>query len=364
MANERLRKVFEDRLLILDALEALKLQAPNREFYQELLSDFRVVTTIDSMMAQLDELTQRGVAAFVLPKVNDSDFWTSPVRIREIDLEKLQALRQETLMNLQTRSPIEPPPVGNSVEESGQPNKASTQDQSPATAGGAAATYVIIVGIIAYLLAILAAVATWSFLKTPPARIFTVLGLIVLPIVLNLIYISLRNGRLSRWHAIELTGVGVLCICASVALTSVLSYHNQRTATPLPELHFVEVTYIQPQECRDYLGTGTIPAGYGLLIFDSGSPDGPYYLDGPAENLPTGGWTTPLVMAGNDPTYISAILVSSSVANFAHSVTLVPMKKARQGRISWIAYHLPLSSLPISPVKVWPTLNGNGCPSA
>jgi len=220
--------------------------------------------------------------------------------------------------------------------------------------------------LIASIITIIATIASWHVLKTILARSFAIAGSIILIIVAVLIYQSVKDKHFSWRSAIEMLGISALCICVSVVLVSTLGSHAPSTVNSLPQLRFVGVAPNQPEECTTYLGTGSIPAGYSLLIFTSSSPTGPYYLTrGVAENLQSGGWRTPLVMSGNDPTYISAVLASSSLANFAQSInTVKAYTQTSISNVSWLAASLPPSQETIPYVMVWPTLNGNGCSPA
>jgi len=371
MQNELKRKVLEDRLQILDVLESLVAQAPDREHYDELLSDFRVGASPDSMKAQLEELSRNNIATFILPSSrNARNFWDSVVRVKDIDLPKLQAMRQSIHDELDAAMRKEPVESGVDVatgagEEESRPVKAGSTQSAESTSGGVA-LFGWVIGLIAAVVGIAVPISTWSVLRTDLARALVILGIVVLVMVsvrlcLSFrLYLSFKTEKLSRRAAIDLVGVGALFAIGAIILVNVFGSSRSDASSPLPRLRFVPVQLVQPQECEVYDGTGTIPKGYYLLIFDSPSPNGQYYWDGIAMNQKSGGWQTPVVMAGNDPTYISAILVTASVYKFVESIMPVPAKQDGKYN-SWISLSLPQSLQPIPSLTVLPPKNNSGC---
>jgi hypothetical protein len=114
-----------------------------------------------------------------------------------------------------------------------------------------------------------------------------------------------------------------------------------------------------------YYGTGTIPKGYDLLIFDS-PPHGDYYLDGLAVNQRSGGWKSPLVMAGNNPTLISAVLVPTTTGTALKNIILYSRDRAVEAKIhkrevSWLSPSLPFSEEHIPSLSVHPPKGYSGC---
>jgi hypothetical protein len=88
---------------------------------------------------------------------------------------------------------------------------------------------------------------------------------------------------------------------------------TQNLTSSLPTLRFAQAK--AHDVCQVYYGTGTIPNGYDLLIFEN-PPGGSYYMEGLAANQGSGRWSSPLLMAGNNPTVISAVLVPAATGNF------------------------------------------------
>ena len=73
------------------------------------------------------------------------------------------------------------------------------------------------------------------------------------------------------------------------------------TSAPVPVLRFNPQREPVPY-CQSYSGTGTIPAGYQLLIFDRGSDsNSPYYFHKQAEKTDQG-WAAPTIGIGLEPT--------------------------------------------------------------
>jgi hypothetical protein len=222
------------------------------------------------------------------------------------------------------------------------------------------ARWAAIIGVIAAIIGVFAEVWTWSALSTNLAKAFSLAGILLLPLVLARLYKSLKGKRLTWGTAWDLASVGALCVFATVIVVNL-------TGNSLPSLRFVQATALH--ECQNYYGTGTIPEPkYTLLIFDSPTSNGPYYLDGEAANQPQGGWQSPLVMTGNDPTWISAVLMPSSSANFVDKIFLTSIKpkfEAELGSLglAWLSPVLPPGQESIPPLKVQSPLDGSGCPS-
>lgn len=227
---------------------------------------------------------------------------------------------------------------------------------------GGMSVFAGLVGLLGAVIGIVAAVSTWHALENELAKVFAIAGIVILALVAARLYQALKSKKLTRWAAVDLAGIGTLCVCITVVLASVFGPLKPSVNNELPELHFVPPP-LQPHECKVYKGTGTIPKGYDLLIFDSPARYGQYYWDGRAVNQPSGGWQTPLLMAGNDPTWISAVLVLSSAYKFVGSIRPFPIE-INGKYTSWISLSLPPSEEAIPPVTVVPLENGSGCPPA
>lgn len=255
--------------------------------------------------------------------------------------------------------------MASSAAPSPDPSSAAPFADPPSgPASGGMSVFAGLVGLLGAIIGIVAAVSTWHALETGLAKAFAVAGIVILALVAARLYQSLKSKKLTRWAALDLAGIGALCVCITVVLASVFGPLKPSLNNELLELHFVPPP-LQPHECEVYKGTRTIPKGYDLLIFDSPSRHGQYYWDGRAVNQPSGGWQTPLVMAGNDPTWISAVLVPSSVYKFVRSIRPVPIEvNGKYKYTSWISLSLPPSAEAIPPVTVVPLENGSGCPPA
>jgi hypothetical protein len=227
---------------------------------------------------------------------------------------------------------------------------------------GGMSVFAGLIGLLGAVVGIVAAVSTWHTLENGLAKAFAIAGIVVLALVAARLYQAFKSKELTRWAALDLAGVGTLCACITVVLASVFGPLRPSVNNELPKLRFVSPP-LQPHECAVYKGIGTIPKGYDLLIFDSPARNGQYFWDGKAVNQPSGGWQTPLVMAGNDPTWISAILVPFSSYKFVRSIRPVPTEISGK-YTSWISHSLPLSKETIAPVTVVPLENGSGCPPA
>jgi hypothetical protein len=219
-----------------------------------------------------------------------------------------------------------------------------------------------LIGLLGAGVGIVAAVSTWHALKNELAKAFTIAGIVLLALVAARLYQALQSKKLTRWAVLDLAGIGALCACITVVLASIFGPLKPSVNNELPKLRFLQPP-LQPHECEVYKGTGTIPRGYDLLIFDSPTRHGQYFFDGKAANQPSGGWQTRLVMAGNDPTWVSAVLVPSLAYKFVRSIRPVPAE-VNGKQANWVSLSLPSSQEAIPPVSVVPLKNGSGCPPA
>lgn len=140
----------------------------------------------------------------------------------------------------------------------------------------------------------------------------------------SLAEVSLREKRGGYWRtAVTIPLIGVLLVATTLAsglVSHYLTSAGSRTASAsLPTLRFVQAK--AQDVCQIYHGTGTIPAGYNLIIFEN-SKDTSYYMEGLAANQRGGGWDSPLVMAANDPTFFSAVLVPTATGNLLTNIFL------------------------------------------
>jgi hypothetical protein len=350
MSNEYMHKVLEERLQILDILESLVTQAPDLEYYEETLSDFGLSTTSNGMVAHLDYLTKNDIAVFILPSsINEWTFWDSPVRIRDIKPEKLRAMRHSVREQLVDLTETDSADSANDATQDGEKGSyALSADSRP----GGLAMFVGIMGFIATVSGVIIAVSSWRLLNTDLARTFVVVGLVILAVALARLTVRLRAGELAWRQALDMTVVGALCICGTLALTTVFG------PAKLPTLRFAPVQMSQSLQCRVFQGTGIIPHGLKLMIFDSTAKTGDYFWDGDASNYTNfSGWQTKLINAGNDPTWISAVLVSPSLHRYIASIFFADKKRPHL----WLSAHLPPGLEAIPPIEVSPVENRIGC---
>lgn len=212
-------------------------------------------------------------------------------------------------------------------------------------------------GIVATVLGVAATVWSWPALSTNLAKAFSLAGILLLAVVLARVYKSLKGKKLTWKTVRDWASVGGLCVCATVVSVNLFR-------PSLPTLRFVQAAGLH--ECQIYYGTGEIPSGYALLVFDA-PPYGAYYLDGTAANQPQGGWRSPLIMTGNDPTYISAVLVPSSSARFIEGIFLTSIQPKVEAKVhslglAWDTRTLPPSQEDIPSLTVNSPLDGSGCP--
>ena len=92
--------------------------------------------------------------------------------------------------------------------------------------------FVAILGFMATVTSIIAAISSWSLLETDPARGLSIAGLVLFAIALTRLTLRLKKAKHLPWTALfDLTVVGALCVCAALVLSAVLS--PAKKATPL-----------------------------------------------------------------------------------------------------------------------------------
>jgi hypothetical protein len=221
-----------------------------------------------------------------------------------------------------------------------------------------------IFGALATIIGVLNQIWSWIPLPTKSAKVFALVGIVLLAIFIARLYSS-PKGRKPTWRVVgDWACVGGICVCATLAAVD----HMPTPVNPtehMPTLRFVQAAGLH--ECQVYYGTGSRPRGYEILIFDSPSPNGPYYFDGEAIPQGQGGWKTPLVQTGNDPTYISAVLVAPSSADFVDGIYPTSDKpevraESQSLGLTWLARKLPPGLESIPPLEVEPPLDGSACP--
>jgi hypothetical protein len=109
-------------------------------------------------------------------------------------------------------------------------------------------------------------------------------------------------------------------------------------------LHFIVPPTPKVARRGIYQGTGNIPSGYDLLVFnrsvdaDHQSDTGTYSMDGLATGT-SSGWNTPPVCAGTTYVEITAVLVPSSTTRFLKSI--IPVVNNVETNGSWVSGALP-----------------------
>jgi hypothetical protein len=116
--NAQKALVLEDRLSVLDKLEALRANDPSVTTYTVRLADFPFHGAGAAAAAShFNWLQTQGVASFIFPEgTNDWNFWDIPVRIKELDDVRLRELQDQTRSELNELEPsssqmISPPLV-------------------------------------------------------------------------------------------------------------------------------------------------------------------------------------------------------------------------------------------------------------
>ena len=167
-----------------------------------------------------------------------------------------------------------------------------------------------------------------------------------------------------RWRlAAEFAVIATLIACVAVVASSWPAAGSRPAAgsTPthkLPELRFN--LHGSPALCQLYDGTGTIPKGYDLLIFDK-PVNGKWYLEGRAQNQRSGGWrSSKKIHIDSNPMIISAALVPAATGDFLlHKVRPFSQVKSDRPKIKnriiwWLSKTLPPSAETIGVLTVRP----------
>lgn len=237
--------------------------------------------------------------------------------------------------------------------------------------------------IIAAALSAVAVISSWNVFDTP---IKSYLLIVICLLGLTAIW---RFGAIvdepMKWaNIVDHLIAAALFVCvgafASLVLTDaeaveapvVTQTPNTVSASPDSEsLRFVALPAGSVPECSIYNGTGTIPAGHKLVVFDRSvdsnhQPNGsPYYLNrNPADNNLDGrGWHTALVDAGD--TYVEIVAVLMPEALFASFSSIVLTNAKDSPEASWLLNVLP-PGIVVPSTFVQPKLrtakDPSGCP--
>lgn len=101
--------------------------------------------------------------------------------------------------------------------------------------------------------------------------------------------------------------------------------------------------FVQPvglvKACDSFQGTGTIPNGYELLVFDR-AVGGAFYLDGTAIRT-AAGWSTPSISLGAPQVEIAAVLVPAGFVPYLRSIKLFDREGTPTDEASWKSDSLP-----------------------
>jgi hypothetical protein len=127
--------------------------------------------------------------------------------------------------------------------------------------------------------------------------------------------------------------------------------------SPVTKLAFRLKAYSPVPWCQVYKGTGTIPAGYSLLIFDTPAGPPPHYsFDNRAASSATGDWETEPLQIGqkdqpNFHAYVVAVLTPDSTYEYMKSIQT-------QDNAIWQSTVLPSGPKKVLPVvltagKAW-----------
>jgi hypothetical protein len=357
MLNEYKRQALEERLQILDIIEMLITRAPDRSHYEEMLSDFGLSISPDGMMGHLDEIAKLNVARFTLPSgLSRWTFWDARVRISNVDPVRLQVI-QQSLRDELTDSRLARSAAGISDKGGGGGERLtdSAQNPTPSTESRPLPIFVGILGLIATVVTIVVTVGSWQLLKNDFVRTIAVIGLILLAVVLTRLTLRLKAGELPRRVTLDMAIVGILCVCGTLVLTTVLNRQAVTVAgrgtssSPIPastNLEFELTDGSKVPWCQVYNGTGSIPAGYQLIIFDTpagpdGEPASPAYysLDAIAIHPVAGHWYTIPVQIGspgvaNFYSDIVGVLASESTYDYIKSIIIY-------GNAPWWTTKLP-----------------------
>lgn len=228
MLSPTQRRVLEIRLQILDTLESLITQDPTREYYDERLSDFAVGGTPQAMRAELALLESNEIASFIIPiDVTEAEFWESPIRIKKINREKLQAAQRSAREELDAATPAAAT-TSSDTPRNGDSSNISVR--SPIITPAEIAVYLGIIAVIGLAVGLTAPVTAWHVLKTSLAQALTVVGILIIPAIIARLYRSIKERRVSWQRSVTLLGFGVLCVCATIVLASIIGLPGQSSS--------------------------------------------------------------------------------------------------------------------------------------
>jgi WD40 repeat protein len=223
MLSPAQRRALEIRLRILDTLESLVTQDPSRQSYQKQLSDFADNSTPEATRAAFAWLEGNEIADFIIPRdVTDTGFWESPVRIRKINHEKLQAALKSVRDELGSADP-----AASSNDTPGNSDGPDTSARSPIFTSMEGSAYLGMAGVIGLAVTLVGFVTALHALKTGLAQTLTVVGILVIVAAIARLYRSVKERRVSWQRSVTLLGFGLLCACATIVLASIIGLPGQ-----------------------------------------------------------------------------------------------------------------------------------------
>ena len=349
--------MLEDRLKILDFLETLVTQAPDQPYYEFALADFDMGSTApSSMRLHLDQLYQYKVLAFTVPAgLSDWNFWDAVIRIRNIDISKVHELQKSTKEEVAEL-------IGDPPAES--PQKVTGKEGARGGENHRYWWYVAqILGFTSVVLGIIS--PFFSLPGSDTVRALSLVGVGVIVAVGARLYPRMKDREVTGAAALDMLAVSIFVTFATTAAFIILKPNSPSAPPSLPLLRFAPGQASQSNQCHQYQGTGSIPPGYQLEIYVSSSRNGPYYYAQPAINTPiSGGWETGRIKIENDPTWITAVLVTSDLGDYLGSIKAIMITpKADNTSEPWMynSGALPPTQEKIPQIEVNTNLHGSGC---
>lgn len=151
------------------------------------------------------------------------------------------------------------------------------------------------------------------------------------------------------WAAVLAASIGIVAAVASSLVTRATqspAASPSSVGAPQAHIEFSLTPNSRVLWCQVYNGTGTVPAGYSFVIFDTpansaGQVEQPasYSFDGEAEENAPGHWTTEPLQIGtrgvaNDSVDIIGVLTSRAIYSFVSSIRA-------QNDLLWSSQQLP-----------------------
>jgi hypothetical protein len=162
--NAQKEIVLEDRLIILDKLDALFESNPDAQQYRLSLGDFRLTGEPADARNHFAWLQNRGVASFIFTDgTNDWNFWEMPFRIKGIDRAQLAKEQDDTRARLRQLEPATVDPTR--VDTTGNGPAARERPPSPKGELWASKAIRITVAIVGFLASV---AIVWGFIASNP----------------------------------------------------------------------------------------------------------------------------------------------------------------------------------------------------